>query len=194
MWLDGLDGPLINALNVLFFENYDKDTQGVSRADGDARMRFGFARPPANAESPGRGLPFRYRWEDTDASLHKHRRRRGRPLRRPPGSLHQPGDRRLHHGDPVLRGADAQAGLGHRHPPSHQHLAVPRVPRPRPDRGGRGVPGMGEGRLVHDPQLARHRHENPFEEEAVLFSMNDRPVLEALQLYREEPRPGGNGA
>ena len=39
------------------------------------------------------------------------------------------------------------------------------------------------------PNWQWHRHENPFEEEAVIFSMNDRPVLEALELYREEQRP-----
>ena len=31
-----------------------------------------------------------------------------------------------------------------------------------------------------------HAHENLGDDEAILFSMNDRPVMEALQLYREE--------
>ena len=61
----------------------------------------------------------------------QHRRCRGGSLRRPPDSLHQPGHRRLHAGDPVLRGATAETGLGHRHPPAHQHRVVPRVPGPR---------------------------------------------------------------
>jgi gentisate 1,2-dioxygenase len=31
-----------------------------------------------------------------------------------------------------------------------------------------------------------HAHENLGNDEAILFSMSDRPVMEALQLYREE--------
>ena len=31
-----------------------------------------------------------------------------------------------------------------------------------------------------------HAHENLGNDEAILFSLNDRPVMEALQLYREE--------
>jgi gentisate 1,2-dioxygenase len=32
-----------------------------------------------------------------------------------------------------------------------------------------------------------HAHENISSDEAILFSINDRPVLDSLQLYREEP-------
>jgi len=31
-----------------------------------------------------------------------------------------------------------------------------------------------------------HAHENFTNDEAILFSLSDRPVMEALQLYREE--------
>jgi len=34
-----------------------------------------------------------------------------------------------------------------------------------------------------------HSHENVSDDEAVIFSINDRPVMEALQLYREELNP-----
>jgi len=36
------------------------------------------------------------------------------------------------------------------------------------------------------PLWQPHSHENLSDEEAILFSINDRPVMEALQLYREE--------
>jgi gentisate 1,2-dioxygenase len=31
-----------------------------------------------------------------------------------------------------------------------------------------------------------HAHENVANDEAVLFSINDRPIMDSLQLYREE--------
>ena len=34
-----------------------------------------------------------------------------------------------------------------------------------------------------------HRFENTVREEALLFSINDRPILEPHGLYREEKRP-----
>lgn len=52
---------------------------------------------------------------------------------------------------------------------------------------------IGEGYLEWEregsfvvPIWQRHRHENSSEEEAILFSINDRPIVEALELYREE--------
>jgi len=38
------------------------------------------------------------------------------------------------------------------------------------------------------PLWSWHRHENRFKEPAILFSINDRPSVEALGFYREEER------
>jgi gentisate 1,2-dioxygenase len=58
---------------------------------------------------------------------------------------------------------------------------------------GRGRTAVGESFLEWEkgdsfviPLWQWHSHENSFDEEAVLFSINDRPVMETLQLYREE--------
>ena len=58
---------------------------------------------------------------------------------------------------------------------------------------GQGRTQVGEGYLdwkkgdtLVIPLWQWHCHENLSNEEAVLFSINDRPVMEALQLYREE--------
>jgi gentisate 1,2-dioxygenase len=41
------------------------------------------------------------------------------------------------------------------------------------------------------PLWSWHNHQNRSKtEEAILFSMNDQPMLEALKLYREEPGEG----
>src|SRR5215467_13901688 len=44
IWLDGLDGPLIQSLNVLFFEEYEKAEQPITRETGESLCRLGFAR------------------------------------------------------------------------------------------------------------------------------------------------------
>src|SRR5919106_410763 len=49
IWLDGLDGPLIQSLNVLFFEPYAEEKQAVSRRDEESAYRYGFARSPLAA-------------------------------------------------------------------------------------------------------------------------------------------------
>ncbi len=58
---------------------------------------------------------------------------------------------------------------------------------------GQGRTKVGEGFLEWKkgdsfvvPLWQWHAHENLGGDEAILFSMNDRPVMEALQLYREE--------
>jgi gentisate 1,2-dioxygenase len=58
---------------------------------------------------------------------------------------------------------------------------------------GQGRSRVGEGYLDWKkgdtfvvPLWQWHSHENLANDEAILFSLNDRPVMESLQLYREE--------
>jgi gentisate 1,2-dioxygenase len=44
----------------------------------------------------------------------------------------------------------------------------------------------GRGDIIALPSWAQHAHENTGSEDAILFSISDRPVIEALGLYREE--------
>jgi gentisate 1,2-dioxygenase len=44
----------------------------------------------------------------------------------------------------------------------------------------------GRGDIIALPSWAQHAHENTGTEDAILFSISDRPVIEALGLYREE--------
>jgi len=60
IWLDGLDGPLIRSLNVLFFEEYEKSEQPVTRETGESLSRLGFARAPKKDETHLHGVPFHY--------------------------------------------------------------------------------------------------------------------------------------
>jgi gentisate 1,2-dioxygenase len=58
---------------------------------------------------------------------------------------------------------------------------------------GRGRTKVGEGYLEWKkgdtfvvPLWQWHGHENLSNDEAILFSINDRPIMDALQIYREE--------
>ena len=45
-----------------------------------------------------------------------------------------------------------------------------------------------QGDVMVIPPWLWHDHNNPSSDDAILFSITDRPVLEALALYREEGR------
>ena len=103
-------------------------------------------------------------------------------------ALYQSRHRRLHISDYVLRDAAFQA---ERTTKAHRHTstAIYHVLK------GQGRTGVGEGYLEWQkgdsfimPLWQWHAHENSFNDEAILFSINDRPVMESLQLYREESR------
>src|SRR2546426_244296 len=43
-----------------------------------------------------------------------------------------------------------------------------------------------KGDIIALPSWAEHAHSNPGSEDAILFSISDRPVIEALGFYREQ--------
>jgi gentisate 1,2-dioxygenase len=186
IWLDGLDGPLIQSLNVLFFEESEKPEQLITRATGESLSRLGFARAPKKDQTHLRGVPFRYAWQDTYKAL----------------KLMSENDQDPHDGT-LLRYINPATG-GYTYPTMsceiqlfrpkqitkmHRHTstAIYHVFK------GRGRTAVGETYLEWEkgdsfviPLWQWHSHENSSDQEAVLFSINDRPVIETLQLYREE--------
>ena len=53
---------------------------------------------------------------------------------------------------------------------------------------------VGKGDIITLPSWALHEHANlSARDDAVLFSIQDRPVIEALGLYREEPYADNGG-
>ena len=191
IWLDGLDGPLIQALNVLFFEESEKPELPITRATGESLSRLGFARAPKLDNTQARGVPFRYAWQDTYKTLKLLSRSEQDPY---DGTL-------LRYINPATGGytyptmsCEIQLFKPECITNSHRHTSttVYHVFK------GRGRTAVGENHLEWKkgdsfviPLWQWHSHENPFEEEAIVFSINDRPVMETLQLYREE---FGNGS
>ena len=186
IWLDGLDGPLIRSLNVLFFEEYEKPEQPVTRETGESLSRLGFARAPKKDETHLRGVPFRYAWQDTYKALKTMSDSERDPY---DGTL-------LRYINPATGGftyptmsCEIQLFKAREKTRIHRHTSTALYHVFK----GRGRTAVGEGHLEWKkgdsfvvPLWQPHSHENLSDEEAILFSINDRPVMEALQLYREE--------
>jgi gentisate 1,2-dioxygenase len=186
IWLDGLDGPLIQSLNVLFFEDSEKPEQEITRQTGESLSRMGFARTPKQEECFRRGVPFRFSFKDTYKAL----KALGEADRDPYDGI------LLRYINPFSGGYtyptmsceiqlfnSKESTKAHRHTSSALYHCFK----------GQGRTNVGEGYLEWRkgdtfvvPLWQWHSHENLGNDEAILFSLNDRPVMEALQLYREE--------
>ena len=188
IWLDGLDGPLIQSLNVLFFEESEKPEQPITRETGESLSRMGFARPVKQDESHRRGVPYRYAWSDTYKAL---KTMTGSDRDRHDGTL-------LRYINPVTGGftyptmsCEIQLLKAKEKTDPHRHTSTALYHVVK----GRGRTAVGEGYLEWKkgdsfvvPLWQWHAHENDSNDEAIFFSINDRPVMESLQLYREETR------
>lgn len=186
IWLDGLDAPLIQAQNILFFEQYDKEIQALTRAQADSTKRFGFARRTSPVAAAQRGVPFRYDWKSTYDSL-----------RSMPDADVDPFDGHLlRYVNPITSGytlptmscevqliTPGMATQMHRHTSSVLCFVFQGRGRTRI---GEDVLDWQKGDCFVIPHWQWHAHENGNDEGVVLFSINDRPITEALQLYREE--------
>lgn len=182
IWFDGLDMPTVIALDAVFFEPHSEAAQPVAGRNLSERFYGGRATLPAGARPGTPHSPlFRYRWYDTDAAL------AGLLAEAPEGVA------RLRYVNPAT-GDSALPTLGcemTRLAPGRRTAAVRKA-------GssvfvvfhGRGVSvidgqrfqwGPGDAFVV--PSWAPLDHEAT--EAADLFSIDDRPLLERLGLFRE---------
>jgi 1-hydroxy-2-naphthoate dioxygenase len=187
IWLDVLDVPLVAALNQAFYEPFGEDRQPLA-GDADAMSaRLGPLRPAWEARPEGRAAA-RYPWKVAEAAL-----------KRMAGAEASPYDGvALEYVNPLTGGATlptltcwlqwlkpGQETKPHRRTSSAACFVVRGEGRTVVD----GVEldwGPGDGFCI--PNWAWHHHANlSAGEEAVLFSVHDMPLLEAIGLYREEP-------
>ncbi|TMC07679.1 MAG: gentisate 1,2-dioxygenase [Chloroflexi bacterium] len=188
VWFDGLDLPLAAALEAVFFEPYPELMQ-PSGADHNASARTHgrpAIRPLGEPPSPRHSPLLVYRYRDTDAALDDLLRTRGGPMAS------------IEFVNPS-NGASAMPTLGCE---MHRLVAGRRTPARRRVGSAVYVVFSGAGSSV----IAGERFDwergdvfvvpswAPVEHEAVepadLFAVTDRPVLEALHLYREEALDG----
>jgi gentisate 1,2-dioxygenase len=187
-WLDVLDVPLVNYCRANTLEPYSKPEQDVIAEVDDVLAAFaspGFlpANGPINREM---ALPI-YRWETTKEALHNRARLAPDPYDAVTLQYVNPGT-----GGPVLKTIDCWTTLlqpgahtrAHRHSTSTVYHVVE-------GQGSSIVDGQRFDWEKNDflviPNWCLHEHLNESSEDAILFSVNDRPVFDAFGWYREEP-------
>ncbi len=185
IWLDGLDVRLVSHFGAMIQENFKQPQQPVEKpADFSAKV-FGQARPTWIKNSFA-APPYRYPWEETHASLQALKETPGDPF---DGILLEYSN--PHGGGPTLPTFSCMIQLlrpgektrSHRHTSTSVYHAF----------RGQGVTKVSANDLSWDqgdifvvPSWQWHSHENATDEDAILFSLTDRPAAAALGLYREE--------
>lgn len=158
IWLDGLDGPLIQALNSAFFEDRAEPMQPVLHDAGETlHVPWSTAHAALQSvaqkdEDPFDGARLRYPALTTLACE---------------STLLRPGRKTRAHRHASVALYHVFAGAGR-------------------TRIGDSVLEWAQGDTFVLPLWQWHSHENPGFDDAILFSMNDMPVMRALGLYREE--------
>jgi len=185
IWMDVLDLPLIQALQVISFEPYPGERIPLKDYP-DLSSQYGMTRPVASSDEeivP----PLHYRWRDTYPSLR--RLAEGKP--------HPFEGTALAYMNPVTGGSTLPTlscwiqmlGPGQR-TQVHRHTSTSLYHAFR----GSGTTVVN-GQPIHwekgdtfvVPLWHWHEHANrSSNEEAILYSINDIPVLKAFGLYREE--------
>ncbi len=188
VWMDGLDIPLVQALNAMFFQMYEVPQVPLTKPRNASVSLHGHVglSPTWVKDRPQSSPLLLYSWEQTWQSLSGLRDTAGDP-----------------HDGIALEYTHPQTGRAvlptmacwiqmlrpgerlkaHRHTGSAVYYVVQGAGETIID-GRRFVWGRGD--ILVLPAWALHEHANLSPEPAVLFSIQDRPVLEAMGLYREE--------
>ena len=191
VWLDGLDNPLLFSLQVITWEPFPGGVQPVKTISETTAPRVGTARPVWEKKSPERpSYNLIYKWSATYETLKNLSDGPGSPFDgvaleyvNPDGGHTMP---TLACGIQMLR--PGETTKTHRHNSSAIYHAFRGSGTTFID-GKRFDWNQGDCFVV--PLWSWHSHRNRAQDkEAILFSMSDQPVLEALRLYREEPGEG----
>jgi len=188
IWLDGADGPMIHYYQVGFANPFHEQRQAVSKPVGGSQQTYSVLRPQSVLDSPSIHFrpPYRYAWTDTEKALESMAEAPGDPF---DGIL-------LHYSDPVSGGAtlptmscEIQMLRPGEKCRSHRHTYTVVYHAFR----GSGTTWIADQKFEWQqgdsfvvPVWNWHAHENRSREPAILFSINDRPTIDALGFFREE--------
>jgi 1-hydroxy-2-naphthoate dioxygenase len=192
MWLDVLDVPLVTGLNQSFYEEYSGKSHPAANRPaaggaGDETLRPAWE----DEESKAKPATFRYPWREAEAKLREYAGR-GEGSAADGVALEYVNTATGGSTLPTLSCWIQQltpgfSGNAHRHTSSAVYYVV----------RGNGKTLAGDKEMTWSandcfvvPNWTWHRHINlSAAEEAILFTVNDAPVLRALGLYREENAP-----
>lgn len=194
VWMDALDIPLNNYLDASFFEPHPDDSQEVDKHLNGSVLKYGVGQLRPAWEEPTREYPplSVYKWADSERALESLAQVEADPFDDVALEYANP-----HTGGPVMKSFSCGIQMlrpgvhtrAHRHTGSTVYLAFE-------GRGATIVDGVrfawGPGDLFVVPSWAVHEHVNAAAgERAVLFSVNDVPLVKAVDKYRVEAFEGG---
>jgi gentisate 1,2-dioxygenase len=189
VWMDGLDIPLIASLEAMFFQFYTAPQVPATRPANASKQLHGHTHlaPTWVKEKPLFSPLLLYSWDRTWEALSALREHEGSPFDGIALEYRHPQT-----GGPVMPTMACWAQLlrpgertqAHRHTGSAVYHVVQ-------GEGATIIDGQrfvwNKGDIVALPPWALHEHANTSEsKDAVLFSIQDTPVLAALGLYYEE--------
>jgi gentisate 1,2-dioxygenase len=196
VWMDGLDIPLIQSLEAMFFEFYKSAQVPSSRPANASKILHGHAHlnPTWVREKPRSSPLLLYSWEQTWGALGALREQEGSAFDGIALEYQHPQT-----GGPVLptMACCAQLLRPGAHTMAHRHTGSAVYHVVKGD-GFTIIEGQrftwSKGDIIALPPWAMHEHANSStDEDAVLFSIQDKPVLDALGLYYEEALTENNG-
>jgi gentisate 1,2-dioxygenase len=186
IWLDCLDAPMVGFFDAMMQEPFPEDVQPITKPEGYTNASIGGGLMRNLTEEPtGSTLPLNYKWVDAYSALQA--METGSKFE---GAI-------MEYANPVT-GEHTMPTLACKlqllnpgfHSAAHKHTSsvVYNVAK------GSGYSVIGGKRLDWGfgdtfviPSLYAHEHVNASDDEdAVLFTMSDLPLLESMCLYREE--------
>lgn len=189
VWMDGLDIPLIASLEAMFFEFYSAPQVPASRPPNASKAMYGEGQlNPTWVKEKSQTSPLLlYSWQQTWAALDALRSHDGSPFDGIALDYRHPQT-----GGPVMptMGCRVQLLRPDERTKTHRHTgsAVYHVVK---GQGHTIIDGKKfswrKGDIIALPPWSLHEHANGSKkDDAVLFSIQDAPVLHALGLYYEE--------
>ena len=189
IWMDGLDIPLIASLEAMFFQFYSQPQVAANRPANTSKALYGEGQlsPTWIKENSKTSPLLLYSWEHTSAALNALRKHDGSPFDAIALEYRHPQT-----GGSVMptMACCAQMLRPNEHTKAHRHTgsAVYYVVK------GEGMTIIDgtqftwrKGDIIALPPWALHEHANSSGlEDAVLFSIQDAPVLNALGLFYQE--------
>lgn len=196
VWIDGLDVPITNYLDAAFFEEGATQAQEVTAAVDGSVLKYGIGqmRPAWEPRCERYSPLFTYKWATTEQALNNLAKADSSPFDDVALEYTNP-----HTGRPVMETMTAwiqmiRPGI---HTRAHRQVnsAVYYVFE------GRGASVIGgvrfdweQGDMFVIPSWIYHEHINESKSEnAILFSIQDTPILVALGKYREEALSSNSG-
>jgi gentisate 1,2-dioxygenase len=188
VWMDGLDVPLTKALNCIFFQMHEELKADHSKPVNGSKALYGHGHlaPTWVKERPRFSPLMLYSFDQTMEALHALRDHDASPYEGIALEYTNPQT-----GGPVTPTIACRIQMIRK----GEKLKARRVTGSSvfhvvQGKGRSVIEGKtfdwGKGDIIALPSWAQHAHSNTGAEEAILFSISDRPVIESLGFYREE--------